>query len=171
MAIPSDCYRWVHRVKKQISSAPIIVTHPKNQLVEAGSPFTLTVGVTGTTPLSMQWRKNGGTIAGQTSANYSVQAATPADSGDYDVVASNSFGATTSRVATVTVDFFGIRSYAGLTVRGAVGQHFRIESQSAVGGNNWQALSEITLAATNQIWIDYESPTNASRFYRAVLIP
>jgi len=85
--------------------APSITTQPSNQTVFAGQKATFSVSANGTSPLSYQWRKNGTTIPGATSASYTTPAETTSDSGSlFSVVVSNSVGNVTSNSATLTVN-------------------------------------------------------------------
>ena len=151
------------------NAAPVFLKHPEHATVQAQKPFSLTVTVSGSAPIDLQWRKNGESIDGANGLTYTVPAANVSDSGDYDVVATNPFGSATSHVANVIVDFFGIRNYAGLILKGNVGQRFRIEYRPDFGSAAWTTLTDVTLTVTNQVWIDYESPENPGRFYRSVL--
>src|SRR5436309_4701380 len=85
--------------------APTITTPPANQTVAAGQTATFTVVAGGTAPLSYQWQKNGANITGATSASYTTQVTTTADSGStFDVVVTNTAGTVTSAAATLTVN-------------------------------------------------------------------
>jgi hypothetical protein len=152
------------------NAAPVFLNHPEHVTVQAQKPFSLTVTVSGSPPINLQWRKNGENIGGANGLTYTVPAANVNDSGDYDVVATNPFGSATSHVANVLVDFFGIKNYAGLVLKGNVGQRFRIEYRPDIGSPAWTTLTDVTLTVTNQVWIDYESPENPGRFYRSVLV-
>ncbi|OLC92785.1 MAG: hypothetical protein AUH86_18395 [Acidobacteria bacterium 13_1_40CM_4_58_4] len=71
----------------------------------AGQTATFTVVATGTAPLSYQWQKNGGNIAGATAASYTTPATTTADSGStFRVMVTNTAGTATSSAATLTVN-------------------------------------------------------------------
>src|SRR5260370_3880907 len=73
---------------------PSIVSQPESRTVTANQTATFTVAVTGTPPLSYQWRKNGANIAGATAASYMTPSTTMSDSGStFDVVVSNTAGA------------------------------------------------------------------------------
>ena len=85
------------------TTTPSISAQPQNQTVTAGQPATFTVSVTGALPLSYQWRLNGTGLATATNATCTLTNAQPGDAGDYSVVVTNSYGATTSAVATLTV--------------------------------------------------------------------
>ena len=86
-----------------VMSPPIILTQPASSAVIQGRPLSLAVSLAGTTPMSLQWMKDGLTIAGANSATLSVAAVTAADAGAYQVIAQNSYGAATSTVAQVAV--------------------------------------------------------------------
>ena len=85
--------------------APTITTQPLNQSVTAGQTATFSVVVSGTAPLSYQWRKKTANINGATASSYTTPATTSADnSAKFDVVVSNSAGSITSAQATLTVN-------------------------------------------------------------------
>jgi Abnormal spindle-like microcephaly-assoc'd, ASPM-SPD-2-Hydin/Immunoglobulin domain len=85
-------------------AAPRITAQPTSQTVTAGQTATFTVGVSGTTPLLYQWKKNGSPIAGATSPTYSTAAISASDSGSqFSVAVSNTVGNTSSNAATLTV--------------------------------------------------------------------
>jgi hypothetical protein len=84
--------------------APSITTQPASQPVTTGDNVTFMVAATGTAPLGYQWKKNGGNIAGATSASLALNGVTSADAGNYTVQVSNSAGSVTSGTATLTVN-------------------------------------------------------------------
>lgn len=83
--------------------APIITAHPQNRTAIVGTAVSFSVGVTGTAPLSYQWRVNGNTIAGATASSYTDMNVQPADAGTYSVVVANAAGSATSIGATLVV--------------------------------------------------------------------
>ncbi|PYJ85850.1 MAG: hypothetical protein DME22_07625 [Verrucomicrobia bacterium] len=84
--------------------APIITTEPQSQTALAGSTVTFSVVVSGSEPLSYQWRLNGVNIPGATSASYTISNAQPTQAGDYTVVVSNAAETITSAAALLTVN-------------------------------------------------------------------
>lgn len=87
-----------------ISAVPSITGQPASETVSAGQMATFSVTSSGEAPLSYQWSKNGTSIPGARSANYTTAATTASDSGSrYTVEVSNSAGNATSTVATLTV--------------------------------------------------------------------
>lgn len=87
-----------------LSGPPAIVAQPMSLTNYVGTPATFTVSVSGASPFAYQWRKGGTNLAGATNLSYSLGSVAQADAGDYTVIITNSFGATTSVVATLTVD-------------------------------------------------------------------
>jgi len=89
---------------KSTSGAPAIASQPDDQLVVAGQTATFAVTVSGSAPLSYQWKKNGTAISGATSPSYTTPVTTNADSGaQFTVTVSNSSGSVTSDQATLTI--------------------------------------------------------------------
>jgi hypothetical protein len=91
------------------TGAPRIFTDlPLTWKLPASFPLTLTVYPVGTQPISYQWRGNGANLTnssrlgGAQSQTMSVTPAFPGDSGNYQVVVSNSLGSATSGVCSVT---------------------------------------------------------------------
>jgi hypothetical protein len=87
-----------------INVAPTISSQPASQVVAQGQIATFSVSATGTPAPTFQWRKNGTSIAGANSSRFSVNGATSADAGSYDVVVANVAGSRTSNSATLTVN-------------------------------------------------------------------
>ncbi len=84
--------------------APYISTQPVGQSATTGQAATFSVVATGTDPLKYQWKKNGKSISGATSASYTTPATTNSDNGSqFAVTVSNSAGSVTSNVAALVV--------------------------------------------------------------------
>ena len=86
-----------------VSSAPLITGHPADRTVLVGQNAPFSVTATGTGPLAYQWYFSNAPIAAAGAANYTVTNAELANAGPYHVVITNSLGAVTSMVATLTV--------------------------------------------------------------------
>jgi len=83
---------------------PAIVSQPKDVSVAIGQTATFSVTASGTASLSYQWQLNSIDIAGATSSIYATGATGAIDTGTtFDVVVSDSAGAATSGIATLTV--------------------------------------------------------------------
>ena len=86
---------------------PVIVSQPQSQTVTAGEDVTFTVGVSGSSPLSYQWRKGGTAISGATGSSLTLNDVQMSDAGSYSVVASNPHGGVTSDAAILAVSTAG----------------------------------------------------------------
>jgi hypothetical protein len=61
------------------------------------------VGASGATPLSYQWRFNGGNISGATASSYTKSNVQAANAGSYSVIVTNAYGSANSANAVLTV--------------------------------------------------------------------
>jgi len=84
--------------------APSITSVPQGATVTAGGTFTLSARAAGGRIPALQWYLNGSAIAGATGSRYTVSAATSANQGDYQLVATNAYGSTASAVAHVAIN-------------------------------------------------------------------
>jgi len=84
-------------------TAPIITAQPKSSNVKVGKAATISVSATGAATLAYQWYFKGNKITGATAASYTIPAVALADSGDYNVVVTNSLGTVTSNIGTISV--------------------------------------------------------------------
>ncbi|MCC5840436.1 MAG: PKD domain-containing protein [Opitutales bacterium] len=90
--------------------APAFVSHPAGGVFDAGGPISLSVAVTGSSPMQFQWERNGepladdGRILGSTTAHLQISGAGTADAGDYRVIVTNLGGSETSFEGTVEIN-------------------------------------------------------------------
>lgn len=84
--------------------APIITAQPESVTVTVGSNATFSVTAEGDAPLQYQWRKDASNLPGATETTLNLAGVQLANAGGYSVVVSNSAGAVTSVVATLTVN-------------------------------------------------------------------
>ncbi len=82
---------------------PSVVEQPVAHTNGIGGSVTFHVAATGTDPLRYQWRKDGQVLEGAHNSALALGPFTLAGTADYDVVVSNPYGSTTSRVARLTV--------------------------------------------------------------------
>ncbi len=78
-------------------------TQPLDQTIAVGGDVTFRVTATGLGNLTYQWRKDGVGLAGATGSTFTVRGLTAAQAGLYDVVVTDSLGATVSAVGRLTV--------------------------------------------------------------------
>jgi len=83
--------------------APAISQPPQNVQVSAGQNFTLSVGVTGTPPLTYLWSYQGKVIYGANAATLTITNAQAVNDGVYSVLVYNAAGSTNSSLARVRV--------------------------------------------------------------------
>jgi Immunoglobulin domain/Immunoglobulin I-set domain len=91
------------KVTAHNSEIATITTQPVAQNIAMNGAGSLTVGATGTAPITYQWYKDSALILGATSSTYNIASATSGDVGSYYVVATNSFGSETSSIVAVNV--------------------------------------------------------------------
>ncbi len=80
---------------------PFFLVHPQAQTIAYQQALQLEAEAVATPAPTYQWRRNGSAIAGATQGTFVVAAATFANGGNYDVVATNSTGFTVSQVASI----------------------------------------------------------------------
>ena len=86
-----------------IDVPPTITSQPVNCASLPGKTAAFAVTAAGTTPLSYQWQFAGTNIAGATNSTLALSNIARSNAGPYQVIVTNSVGATTSAVATLTV--------------------------------------------------------------------
>ena len=94
-------YRPIRRLA--ISDAPALSTDALSRVVDAGNAVSLSVTVSGSTPLTYRWRFNGNTVSGATTSQLMLSAAQSTNTGTYVCVVTNVYGCVTSSVASLTV--------------------------------------------------------------------
>ncbi len=135
--------------------APSITSQPANQAVTVGQTATFKVTATGTATLMYQWKKNGATISGATSASYTTPAAAASDNNaQFTVTVTNSVSNTTSNAATLTVNVPPTISTQPASQTVAVGQTAKLSVTAAGSGTltyqwnkNGSAISGATSAS------------------------
>ena len=96
---------WVSEVSfVSGGTAPSVTVPPTNQTISAGSSTTFNVAAVGTPPLSYRWLFSGAYLLGATRQTLSLADVQSTNEGDYSVVVTNTFGAITSSIATLTVN-------------------------------------------------------------------
>ena len=88
-----------------VNAAPGITSQPDAVTVVEPAAATFSVQVSGSSPLALQWRRDGGDIAGETNTVYLLDPTHGAtdDGTQFSVVVSNPYGSVTSSPALLTV--------------------------------------------------------------------
>ncbi len=140
-----------------------------NHSVGLGGTVTFTNAVSGSQPMTCVWSLNGTVIPGATGSSLTVTNIGPSTVGLYTVTVTNPGGSATSSGALSLVD---LKMYAGLNIYGPVPANYRIDVQNTLGGTNvWAPLETITATNNPYFYLDTNSPSHWSRFYRAVWLP
>ncbi|MBI5772361.1 MAG: choice-of-anchor D domain-containing protein, partial [Verrucomicrobia bacterium] len=149
-------------------SSPQITVPPASQTVSFGGGVTFSVSATGS-GLTYQWRLNGTAIPGATGSSYIIPVSTLTNIGFYDVAVMNTGGTNYSTAASLA--FVDLKMFAGVVINGPIGANYRVEYTTNLASTNWTTLTNIALPAQPYIYIDYDSPGSARRFYQAVPLP
>lgn len=154
------------------SQLPVFTVLPGGSSLSLGNNASLAALATGIGAISYQWRLNGVNVAGATGTQLTVTNLTPAKAGLYDVLASNSFGTTTSPAAPVALLALEMSpSLNGmlplLVIDCAPGAEFQLQYSGDLRLTNWSLLAPLTVPAARSYFID-TSPIVPRRFYRLV---
>ena len=120
----------------ELVTLPVILTQPQNQTIAQGSNATFTVFAFTNSP-AYQWRFNGTNISGATLSAYTVSSVQATNTGNYDVVLTNNYGAVTSLTALLAVYPFTIS-----------GQVFDESGTNGLAGVLIQALTNSVVASS-----------------------
>jgi hypothetical protein len=87
-----------------VVAPPAIITQPQSQSTPLGQLATFTIVASGTGPLNYQWFRNGTSLGSDgRSATLTLNGVQTNQAGSYKAVVTNSLGAVTSAVATLTI--------------------------------------------------------------------
>jgi hypothetical protein len=178
-----------------ISGPPVVILQPASVSLSPGSTASFSIVATGTQPLAYQWRfngtniTNGGQFSGSRTSNLTITNVQPTNVGGYAIFVTNSLGATTSEVATLSLiseeliakplpensvqmllnveilpdDNIRIllNAAAALTCR------FEVSSDLV----DWTTLTNIYTQSDISQFIDLNATNFSQRFYRTVWMP
>ena len=154
---------------------PSITTQPQPQTVADGATATFTVTVTGSAPLTVQWRRNAVNIVGATQASYTTPANSLANSGElYSVVVTNTGGTVTSNNAVLTVSSLApsitTHPVAQTVAEGAPATFTVVATGTQPLTYQWQRNGTNIAGATNASYtLAQPSPLDSAAVFRAVV--
>jgi hypothetical protein len=114
---------------------------PAGQSVTSGQVVNYSVTATGPL-LNYQWQENGSPLLNATNSEFTIAAAFPINSGSYDVVVSNSYGAVTSTAVSLTVTGFATNQF--------IFDSFSDSFWTIINQGNGNALVAGSIGATQQ---------------------
>ena len=159
------------------ATTPRIMSGLQNASLASGSALNLEVIASGAGPLNYQWYCNGSAIAGATDPILSMSGLTPAQSGNYSVKVTNSYGSAVSS-ANVTITSALPRalfsSPSGPQANGSAtfnlsvtaGNSYRFQASTNL--QDWVTLGAFTSVTTNVVCLDPAAASFKQRFYRLV---
>jgi len=156
---------------------PTITTQPASQFVAIGTNVTLVVGATGSAPMTYQWRKDGVNLSGANSSTLVLNGVQTNQTGIYQALLSNGFGARTSAVAVVSIAgpphlVSVARRINGLTEVVLDGQNGHVyELLASTNFDGWTVIGRLTNTSGRQLFLDTSSTNQPLRFYRGRLVP
>ena len=153
--------------------SPAFTVQPWSRSVPAGSNVMLVALAVGQPALSYQWYWNGQALPGATSNWLAFTNTPPANSGAYELVATNYYGAVTSVLATLTVPIPPVRlSPLGLGTDGFKFSFsslpevlYIVETKNRLADPIWSELTRQTGTGV-PIVISDPKPPGPTRFYR-----
>ncbi len=140
---------------------PIIVSQPQSLAVCVGDPLNLDAGFASGCPVSIQWRRDGMPLAGQSFSSLYLAGALPGDAGNYTVVISDGIVTLTNAPAVLQVNLCPVLDH--WLVRPAPSSNALYGAACAAGtivavGNSGTLLR----SADGSSWTAIIAPTNAA---------
>lgn len=86
-----------------VHGQPVITSQPTPVITGLGLPASFSVGVSGSTPFSYQWRMSGTSIQGATLSSLTFSSVALSNAGSYSVVVTNLYGKVTSSSPALSV--------------------------------------------------------------------
>lgn len=83
---------------------PSIVSQPRSKSVSLGAEVVFRVTASGASPLAFQWQHTQTNLSAATNATLTLTNVATVHGGEYALIITNSYGAVTSQVATLTID-------------------------------------------------------------------
>ena len=142
--------------------------------MSAGQSVALSVGATGTGPLTYQWKYNSAVVPGATGPTLTLNNVSAREAGKYTVTVSNVLGGaqsaatlavTASPAAALASAAAPAKGQFALTVAGTAGNKYAVQASTDMV--NWISLLTNTAPFT---FVDSNASKFNQRFYRAVYL-
>ncbi len=161
--VPGTGTGQVFKITYGSTSAPRIAVAPADTIVSVGYQATFSVSVTGASPFTYQWLRNGVPITNSNSPTYTTPATTLADNdAQYQVKITNQYGDVTTGAAVLSVT---------TTLPPSAAITSPLGGSTYVGGESFHIVGQGTdsqghaLAASQFVWhVDFEHGAQATTF-------
>lgn len=150
-------YSTTNSQNASLAISPTITTPFIGAAPYWGRDTQLTVGAVGSGTLQYQWFFNGAAISGATNPVLEFSSIQFTNAGPYSVTVTSQYGSVSNIAAQVFVNPVGIGLTFSptLTITGSVGNVYIIKSSTNLNdSNNWSIITNLTLTAPVQIWVD-----------------
>lgn len=92
------------QARLRLNQPPVITRQPASQVVTLGTNVILSVGIAGSSPLSIAWNRNGVILPGETNQLLKLTGLKATDLGSYQAVVTNRYGVATSEFAVLEIE-------------------------------------------------------------------
>lgn len=163
-----------------LTLTPQIINQPASQAVVAGQTAVFSITAAGSGPLGYQWNFNGVPLPGATNSALTLNNVLPAANGNYNLVVSNSAGAVTSAVASLSVTLPQVTlatssgAVAGLSANGfgfqfavPVGVTYVVLASSDL--QNWTPIATNIATTASAAFNDVAATNYNHRYYRLMV--
>jgi hypothetical protein len=156
----------------------ITIQPPANLALLAGQSSLISVTVTGTPPLSYQWRKdnvnlaNGGVYGGVSTNNLTLTSVVTTNAGNYSVAIANAGGSVTSSVTAVSIALppsLGATGSSGgvqFNANTSTGLTYVVEMATDLAAHNWTPIRTNNTGSTGIISFQTNTTSAPIEFYR-----
>ena len=158
-----------------VMDPPRITAQPKGMQAVAGAAASLGVSVSGSGPMTAQWRCNGISFPGATNLLLEFPGVSPTNAGTYSFFVANRVGSDTSSNVLLTVwmpaklTWARVDGWPRLSLEGQVGSNYFVQYSPDLRGGNWSGLTTISnLATSPYLFNDTAGFSQPARFYRAL---
>ncbi|MBI3881787.1 MAG: immunoglobulin domain-containing protein [Verrucomicrobia bacterium] len=157
-------------------NAPVITVPPQNVITLEDTSAQFAASVTGVTPLTFKWFKDGTPLGGSPSTNYNIPVVTPDLGGVYTLIVTNAYGAATNGAGLTVIRKPQLTvvpnppSQVMLQFNYDPNGVYSLEYCDKPGATNWQFWQDITGVPYSTI-MQIPAPLNTtSRYYRVRML-
>ena len=145
------------------NAVPSISMQPTSRTAAVGSSVTFSVRASGTPPLRYQWQRNGASITGATSPDYTIASVSSSDHGArFRAVVVNDYGSVTSTEAVLTVSTN--RAPSGSIAQPAAGTTYFGGMVVSYAGSGSDVEDGVLGAAAMTWWVDFHHDVHMHPF-------